>query len=152
MKQLLVLVVLVLSIAVTAGAQMGRSVPVAAGTDEDKALLEIYSAPDGPAKIALLDKFMADFGKGDFELLGDTLYVQTYLAQKNYAKEYEFGDKALALDPDNLTTVVNMTRAAEAEGNTEKLFANGEKAAAIIERYKSSPPPEGVTADQWTST
>src|ERR1700730_5552270 len=108
MQRVLVFAMFVASVASTASAQIGKSVSVAAGTDEDKALSEIYAAPDGSTKIALLDKFMADFGKGDLELLGDQLYQQSYLAQKNYAKVYEYGEKALKLDPDNFSTVVNM--------------------------------------------
>jgi tetratricopeptide (TPR) repeat protein len=149
MKRFLVLLTFLVTFATPAGAQIGKSVSVAAGTDEDKALAEIYAAPDGPAKIALLDKFMTDFGKGDLELLGDQLYEQSYLAQKNYAKVYEFGDKALKLDPDNLSTVVNMIHAADEQGDTQKLFGYGEKAASIITRFKSAPPPQGVLRDQW---
>ena len=99
MRRLVILLAVFLSISTAAFAQIGKSVSVSAGTPEDKALTEIYAAPDGPEKVALLDKFMADFGKGDLELLADQLYVQTYLAQKNYAKVYEFAAKALALDP-----------------------------------------------------
>jgi tetratricopeptide (TPR) repeat protein len=151
MKRLLALVILVLTIATTADAQIGKSVSVAAGTDEDKALSEIYAAPDGAAKIALLDKFMADFGKGDLELLGDQLYEQSYLAQKNYAKVYEYGEKALKLDPDNFSTAVNMIHAADEQGDTQKLFSYGEKAAAIITRFKAALAPEGVLREQWPS-
>ena len=151
MQRLLVLLTLVTSVATTAGAQIGKSVSVAAGTDEDKALSEIYAAPDGPAKIALLDKFMADFGKGDLELLGDQLYEQSYLAQKNYAKVYEYGEKALKLDPDNFSTVVNMIHAADEQGDAQKLFGYGEKAAAIITHFKSAPPPATTPPEQWPS-
>ena len=61
--------------AASACAQIGKNVSVAAGTPEDKALADIYAAPDTPDKIAMLDKFMQDYGKGDLELLGDQLYV-----------------------------------------------------------------------------
>jgi tetratricopeptide (TPR) repeat protein len=130
-------------------AQIGKSVSLAAGTPEDKALNDIYAAPDGPDKIALLDKFMADYGQGDLELLGDQLYVQTYLAQKNYAKVYEYGQKALALDPDSLSTVVNMVHAAEEQGDAQRVFSLGEKAVGIVTKYKASPPPSGVGPDDW---
>src|SRR5579863_6358125 len=140
-----------LVLAITTSAQFGKSVSVAAGTPEDKALAEIYAAPDGPNKIALLDKFMADYGKGDLELLGDQLYVQSYLAQKEYAKVYEYGDKVLALDPDNFSTAVIMVHAAEEQGDSAKLFAAGEKVAAIVTRYKAAPAPEGTPADTWTA-
>jgi tetratricopeptide (TPR) repeat protein len=135
-----------------ARAQIGKSVAVAAGSEEDKALEPIYAAADGPDKVALIDKFMETYGKGDFELLGDQLYVQTYLAQKNYPKVFEYGEKALALDPDNLPACVNMVHAAEEMGDIERVFAAGEKAAQIVARYKARPAPEGISAEQWATT
>src|SRR5580693_6964146 len=103
MRRLTVWLVMFLVLTSTAAAQFGKNVTVSAGTPEDKALADIYAAPDGPEKIALLDKFAADFGNGDMGLLADQLYVQTYLAQKNYAKVYEFAEKTLVLDPSNLS-------------------------------------------------
>src|ERR1700732_3596646 len=114
MKRFAILISIFLGIATAASAQIGKSVSVSAGTPEDKALADIYAAPDGPDKVALLDKFTADFSSnGDMALLADQLYVQTYLAQKNYAKVYEFASKALALDPTNLAAAVSMVHAAE---------------------------------------
>src|SRR5277367_3954637 len=143
--------ILLMIAAGSATAQIGKSVSVAAGTPEDKALTDIYAATDGPDKIALLDKFMADYGKGDLELLGDQLYVQSYLAQKDYAKVYEYGDKVLALDPDNFSTAVIMVHAAEEQGDGKKLFDACQKVAAIVKRYKSAAPPEGTPAGAWNA-
>jgi tetratricopeptide (TPR) repeat protein len=151
MQRIIVFAMFVASLAPTASAQIGKSVSVAAGTDEDKALSEIYAAPDSPAKIALLEKFMTDFGNGDLELLGDQLYEQSYLAQKNYAKVYEYGEKALKLDPDNFSTVVNMIHAADEQSDTSRLYSYGEKAAGILARFKSVPPPAGTPPEQWPS-
>ena len=149
MKRFVILMAIFLCIATTASAQIGKSVSVSAGTPEDKALADIYAAPDGPDKVALLDKFMADFGTGDMALLADQLYVQTYLAQKNYAKVYEFAAKALALDPTNLSAAVSMVHAAEEQGDTKKVFAAGDKVAEIISKYKNLPAAEGTPPDQW---
>jgi hypothetical protein len=71
MKRIAFIFTLILLAATASRAQIGKSVAVTAGTPEDKALAEIYAAPDGPEKVALLDKFMADYGKGDLELLGE---------------------------------------------------------------------------------
>ena len=71
MKRCIILVGAFLIFTMAASAQIGKSVAVAAGTPEDKDLAAIYAAPDGPDKIALLDKFMADHGTGDLALLGD---------------------------------------------------------------------------------
>jgi tetratricopeptide (TPR) repeat protein len=136
--------------AASACAQIGKNVSVAAGTPEDKALADIYAAPDTPDKIALLDKLMQDYGKGDLELLGDQLYAQTYLAQKNYAKAYEYGEKALALDPESLSTAVTLVHAAEEQGSADKIFSMGEKVAAIVARFKASPPPAGTSPEDWS--
>ncbi len=149
MQRFIILIAILLAVAATASAQIGKSVSVSAGTAEDKALTEIYAAPDGPEKVALLDKFVADLGKGDLELLADQLYVQTYLAQKNYAKVYEFAAKALALDPTNLSAAVSMVHAAEEQGDAKKLYDAGDKVAEIVAQYKNSPAPEGTAPDQW---
>ncbi len=149
MRRAWMLFAAVLLLASSAVAQIGKTVAVAAGSDEDRALTPIYAAADGPDKIALINKFMTDYGKGDFELLGDQLYVQTYLAQKNYAKVLEYGAKALALDPNNVATAVNMVHAADETGDTQQLYTLGEQVSQIIARYKAQPAPAATPADQW---
>src|ERR1700720_2469597 len=137
--------------ATTASGQIGKSVSVAAGTPEDKDLAAIYAAPDGPDKIALLDKFMADHGTGDLALLSDQLYAQTYLAQKHYAKVYEYGDKALSLDPDDFSALILMMHAADEQGDAQKMYALGEKVGPLLARYQASPAPAGTGEDQWAA-
>jgi tetratricopeptide (TPR) repeat protein len=121
-----------------ARAQLGKRVTTSAGTPEDKAITEIYAATDPAAKIALLDKFMADLGKGDFELVGDQIYVATYLEQKNYPKVYEYGEKVLKLDPTDFGTLAKMVQAADESGDTAKIFGFGERAGKILTEYNAS--------------
>ncbi len=149
MRRAWLILAIVLILPATARGQIGKSVLVEAGTPEDQALKQIDATPDGPEKVALLDKFMAEFGKGDLELLGDQLYVSTYIAQKNYPKAFESGEKVLALDPDNLATAVDLVRAAEGMGDTQMLFGVGERVGAIVARYKASPAPAGIPAEEW---
>jgi tetratricopeptide (TPR) repeat protein len=151
MKRRIVLFGVFLMFTTTASAQIGKSVSVAAGTPEDKDLAAIYAAPDGPDKIALLDKFMADHGTGDLALLSDQLYAQTYLAQKNYAKVYEYGDKALSLDPDDFSALILMMHAADEQGDAQKMYALGEKVGPLLARYQASPAPAGTGEDQWAA-
>ena len=135
MKRRLVLFAAFLILTTTASAQIGKSVSVAAGTPEDKDLAAIYAAPDGPDKIALLDKFMAEHGTGDLALLGYQLYAQTYLAQKNYAKVYEYGEKAMSLDPDDFSALILMMHAADEQGDAQKMYALGEKVEPLLARW-----------------
>ncbi|HEV2205551.1 MAG TPA: hypothetical protein VGR36_03360 [Candidatus Acidoferrales bacterium] len=149
MRRTLVLFAAILFVASCAAAQIGKAIAIPAGSEEDQAITAINNAADGPDKIALIDKFMTSYGKGDFELLADQMYVQTYLAMKDYAKVFEYGDKALALDPDGLSVAVNMVRAADASGDTERVFVTGEKISQVLARYKAAPAPAGTPADQW---
>lgn len=152
MRRTSILFVALLSLAGSARGQFGKTVAVAAGSDEDKALAPIYTSPDNADKIAMIDKFMASYGKGDFALLGDQLYIQTYLALKNYPKVFEYGDKILGIDPDNLSAAVNMAHAAVETGDTERLFGIGEKVSQMIARYKATPAPAGTSSEPWTQS
>jgi tetratricopeptide (TPR) repeat protein len=129
--------------------QIGKFVPIAAGSDADHALTEINGTADPAQKLALIDKFSTTLGQGDMAIVADELYVNYYIAQKNYDKAFEYGDKLFALDPDNFSNAVNMIRAANEKGDATKLAAYGDKAEAILQRFKVSPPPTGVETETW---
>jgi len=129
--------------------QIGKYVPVNAGSDADRAMTEIAQTTDPAGKLALIDKFAAGPGQGDMALVADEMYVNYFLAQKQYDKAFEWGDKLFALDPGNFNNAVNMVRAASEKGDAEQLLAYGEKAQSIITAYKASPAPQGMEADRW---
>jgi tetratricopeptide (TPR) repeat protein len=130
--------------------QIGKFVPIQAGSEVDHALTEINAATDPAQKLALLDKFAAGPGKeGDNAILANGLYVDYYIAQKNYDKVFEYGDKLFTLDPDNFQNAVNMIRAASEKGDSERLVGYGEKAQGILKRYKDAPAPAGTAAPDW---
>jgi tetratricopeptide (TPR) repeat protein len=128
---------------------IGKYVPIAAGSDADHALTEINAATDPAQKLALIDKFSTTLGQGDMAIVADDLYVNYYIAQKNYDKAFEYGDKLFALDPDNFANALNMLRAASEKGDIDKLMSYGEKVPGILQRFKASPAPEGVDATSW---
>ena len=130
--------------------QIGKYVPIQAGSDVDHALNEINSTTDPTQKLALIQKFAGGPGKeGDYPLVADGLFVDYYLNQKNYDKAFEYGDKVFALDPDSFQNAINMVRASAEKGDVERLISYGEKAGAIIQRYKASAAPEGTSAATW---
>src|SRR6266852_4533235 len=132
------------------GQQIGKFVPIQAGSEVDHALTEINAATDPAQKLALLDKFAAGPGiEGDNAILADGLYVDYYIAQKNYDKAFQFGDKLFALDPDNFQNALNMIRAASEKGDADRLIPYGEKAQGILKRYKDAPAPAGMDAAAW---
>jgi tetratricopeptide (TPR) repeat protein len=132
------------------GQQIGKFVPIQAGSDVDHALTEINAATDPVQKLALLDKFAAGPGnEGDNAILADGLYVDYFIEQKNYDKALEYGDKLFALDPDSFQNAMNMIRAASEKGDSERVVGYGEKAQGILKRYKDAPAPAGTQPQVW---
>src|SRR5260370_12132163 len=132
------------------GQQIGKFVPIQAGSEVDHALAEINAATEPAQKLALLDKFAAGpGGEGDSAILADVVYVDYFIAQKSYDKAFEYGDKLFALDPDNFQTALNMIRAASEKGDADRLISYGEKAQGILKRYKDAPAPAGAAASDW---
>jgi tetratricopeptide (TPR) repeat protein len=130
--------------------QIGKYVPIQAGSEVDHALTAINAATDPAQKLALIDQFAAGPGKeGNYPIMADGLYVDYYLAQKNYDKAFEYGDKLFALDADNFQNAMNMIRAASEKGDADRLISYGEKTQGVLQRYNSSPPPAGTDAKLW---
>lgn len=132
------------------GQQIGKYVPIQAGSEADHALTEINAATDPAQKLALIDKFAAGLGsEGEFPIVVDGLYIDYYIGVKNYDKAFEYGDKLFLLDPDNFQNAMSMIRAASEKGDAEKLVSYGEKVHAILKRYKDSPAPTNTSAETW---
>ena len=145
---LIVLALLLCASAVSAQ-QIGKYVPVPAGSDADHAIMEINAATDPAKKLALIDQFAAGPGQGEMALIANELYVNYFTAQKQYDKAFEYGDKVFAIDPGNFTNALNMIRAASEKGDGEKLIAYAEKIQKILADYKASPAPSGVAPETW---
>jgi len=128
------------SVRPTTAQQIGKYVPIQAGSDADHALTAINAATDPAQKLALIDRFAAGAGQeGDYPITVNGLYVETYISLKNYDKAFEYGDKLFVLDPDSFTNAQNMVRAASEKGDVDHLISYGEKAAGIIQRFKTAP-------------
>ena len=130
-------------------AQLGKNVMIPAGSETDRQLTAINAATDHAQKLQLIDQFSQAHPDGDLQIVADEQYVSYYINAKQYDKAFEYGDKLFALDPDNHSNAVNMVRAANEKGDTEKLYAYGEKAAGILQRFRAMNAPEGTPADNW---
>lgn len=152
MRGLFLDIILLAATAVPAAAQIGKQVVVQAGTPADKEVAAIQAATNREQKLALLNKFAAAHPSGDLALLADNMYVSLYSASKNYSKAYAFGNKALALDPNDLNVAVELIRDAQLQGNTRKMVTYGVQVGQMITRYKAQSAPAGMAADQWAAT
>ncbi len=145
--------ILMLGLSLLAGlplhAQFGKSIPIKAGTPEDKALAEIAATTDPAQKLALINKFAEELGKGDMEIVADDLCENYYFSVKDYEKGFSYGEKLWALDPENFANGVNLVRAAQEKNDLNRLFQYGEKTGAIVQRFRAQPVPEGRDAAAW---
>jgi tetratricopeptide (TPR) repeat protein len=145
----IVVLVLVFSADGVSAQQIGKNIPVSAGSEADHAIAQINAATDPAQKLALLDKFAAGPGQGEMALLANDLYVNYYLSQKQYDKAFAYGDKVFAIDPGNFQNAVNMVRAASEKNDPEKLLFYGEKAQNILAAFKASPARSGTSPEIW---
>jgi tetratricopeptide (TPR) repeat protein len=143
------LLLLLAILAPAAHAQLGKSVLIPAGSELDHQLNAISSATDPAAKLKLIDEFSAAHPDGEVQILVLEQYVNYYIAAKEYDKAFAAGDKLFALDPDNFNNAVNMVRAANEKGDVDRLFAYGEKAGSIVQRFKAMPAPAGTEQSSW---
>ncbi len=130
-------------------AQLGKTISIPAGSEEDHQLKAINDAADTAEKLTLLTAFVQAHPDGDMAIIADEQMVNYYLGVKQFDKAFEYGDKLFALDPDNYANAVNMIRAANEKGDADRLFTYGEKASEIVLRYKVAAPPEGTATDAW---
>jgi tetratricopeptide (TPR) repeat protein len=130
-------------------AQLGKAIPIPAGSEEDKQLKAINDASDPAQKLPLIDSFASAHPDGDFAIVADEQYVTYYIAVKQYDKAFTYGDKIFALDPDNFNNAESMVRAASEKGDVDRVFTYGAKAAGILQRFNAAAAPEGTPADAW---
>lgn len=149
MRGLVLGIFMLATAALSAAAQMGRQIAVQEGSPEDKAITAIQSTNNLHQKLVLLNQFAAAHPSGDMALMADSLYVNVYSSLKDYSKAYAYGDKALALDPDNLNVAVQLIRDAQLQGDTARMVSYAVRVGQMVAAYKSQPPPAGMSADQW---
>lgn len=129
-------------------AQLGKYVVIPAGSEMDHQLTAINNA-DPSQKLQLIEQFAQAHPEDDYQIVADEQFVNYYLNAKQYDKAFEYGNKLFALDADNYSNAINMIRAANEKGDSDKLYSYGEKANAILQRYKDASAPAGTDAESW---
>jgi len=142
-------VVALLGAVAPARAQITRRIAVPVGSPADKALDEITATTDAAQKQQLMEKFLTENGQGDLALIIYDMYIQQYDAAKDDNKVIEYGEKALAIDPDRFSSVVSMVRAAQDKADSAKVYDYAERAGQIVQRYKAKPAPQGMEPKDW---
>jgi hypothetical protein len=123
-----------------------------AGSPEDEAYTKIEAEKNADAKLALLLDFEKKFpntNKGTMV----TIYMMTmdiYSDKNESAKIAEYGDKAIAKDPENVSALLRVSRNYTVERtNLGKAVEYAEKAKKLLGGMRTQPTPTGQTDAQW---
>ena len=139
-------ITLLFGLASVAGAQLK------AGSPEEKEYTKIEAEKDNDAKLTLLLAYEKQFGTISPKVLANIclMAMDIYSSRDDKAKIAEYGDKAIAKDPENISALLRVSRNYAAEKtNLDKAVEYAEKAKIIIASMRSQPVPTGQTEAQW---
>ncbi len=139
----------VLLLAMTAGAQVA-TIHIPAGSPEEKALEAVNAESDSQKKIALLQDFLQKFGSNpEMTAYGNWQIAQQYSDQGDTARALEYGNKALAAQPNNLDILVSVAGAAQKAKANDVVMDCAEKGGKAFNGIANQPKPEGMDPDDF---
>lgn len=134
--------------ALAASAQVDK-ITIVAGTPEDQALQAISSENDAQKRIAVLQDFVQKFASEPQAVAyGNSQLSQQYLEQGDTNKAMEYGEKALAAQPNNLEIIVSLTSVAQKANANEKVVDLAVRGATAFNGIAKQAKAEGVSDQQ----
>ena len=123
---------------------------IVAGSPEAKAMDKIDAEANPDAKAALLLAYIQEYPQS--KVMTD-VYVQLleiYRQKNDTAKLVEFGEKAIQLDPENITALLAVSRTYAIEKrNLDKAQSYAQKAVDTVAKKKTQPAPPTMTEADW---
>jgi hypothetical protein len=141
-------IAVVFAFASLAGAQLK------AGSPEEAAYEKIEAEKNDDAKLALLLAFEKQYPTVNQKVMANIflMAMEVYANKDNKPKVAEYGDKAIAKDPDNVSALLRVSRNYSTERtNLPKAVEYAEKAKSIIATMRKDPVPLGQTEAQYSA-
>jgi hypothetical protein len=145
-------VVITACVAVVFGLASFANAQLKAGSPEEAAYEKIEAEKNNDAKLALVLDFEKQFATVNQKVMANIflMAMDIYSEKDNKPKIAEYGDKAIAKDPDNVSALLRVSRNYTLEKtNLPKAVEYAEKAKAIIAIMRKDPVPLGQTEDQY---
>lgn len=145
MKRALIFVALLITL--PAWAQVEKII-MPAGSPEDKAQQAASAESDPQKRLALWQDFLKTFSSNPAAVAyGNWQISQQYLDQGDMAKSLEYGDKALAAQPNNLDILVFMATAAQKANNNAKVVDCAARGGTAFNGIAHQTKPAGMEDD-----
>src|SRR4030095_10273499 len=145
-------VLLTSSIALLFGLTSNVNAQLKAGSPEEAAYTKIEAEKNSDARLALLLDFEKQFANVNPKVLATVflMAMDIYSEKDNKPKIAEYGDKAIAKDPESVSALLRVSRNYSAERiNLAKAVEYAEKAKSLIGNMRSLPAPTGQSDAQW---
>jgi hypothetical protein len=123
-----------------------------AGSPEEAAYEKIEAEKNDDAKLAMLLDFEKQYPTVNQKVMSNIflMAMEVYANKDNKPKVAEYGDKAIAKDPDNVSALLRVSRNYSTERtNLSKAVEYAEKAKSLISTMRKDPVPLGQTEDQY---
>jgi len=147
-------VVLTACVAVVFGLASLAHAQLKAGSPEEAAYEKIEAEKNSDAKLVLLLDFEKQFPAVNPKVMANILLMamDVYSEKDNKPKIAEYGDKAIAKDPENVSALLRVSRNYSTERtNIPKAVEYAEKAKGIIAAMRKDPVPLGQSEAQYTA-
>jgi hypothetical protein len=145
-------IVLTACIAVVFGLASFAHAQLKAGSPEEAAYEKIVAEKNHDAKLALVLDFEKQFSAVNQKVMANIflMAMDIYSEKDNKVKIAEYGDKAIAKDPENVSALLQVSRNYATERtNLPKAVEYAEKAKLIITAMRKDPVPLGQTEEQY---
>src|SRR5688572_23780833 len=145
-------VVLTACVAVVFGLASFANAQLKAGSPEEAAYEKIEAEKNADAKLALVLDFEKQYPSVNQKVMANIflMAMQIYSEKDNKPKIAEYGDKAIAKDPDNVSALLQVSRNYATERtNLPKAVEYAEKAKGIIATMRKDPVPLGQTEEAY---
>jgi tetratricopeptide (TPR) repeat protein len=135
--------------ALSAGAQVA-TIHIPAGSPEEKALAAVSAENDTQKRVALLQDFLTTFAANqEMVTYGQWQLAQQYLDQGDSAKALDFGQKAVAGQPNNMDILVFVAGAAQKAKSNDVIMDCAVKGGKAFNGLANQPKPEGMDPDDF---
>lgn len=150
MKRMSILVLLLLN-AIAAGSQVTRII-IAAGTPEDQATQAIGNETDPQKRVVMWQEFLSKYSSNpQAAAYGNWQLAQQYLDQSDAAHALEYGEKALAIQPNNLDILIFLSGVAQKTNANDKLLDYAVKGGTAFNGIARQPKPESDSTEQFAA-
>lgn len=141
----------ILLVALAASAQVDKIV-ITAGSPQDQAVQAINNENDAQKRIAMLQDFVQKFASDPQAVAyGNSQLSQQYFTQGDASKAMEFGEKALAAQPNNLEIIVSLVSVAQKMNASDKVVDLAARGATAFNGIAKQARPEGMSDEQFAA-